>query len=145
MKRVRGIVVVLLIAIVAGGAAVWQLRRHPAATAAQAAVVNPDAMAPAGVRVRVQVLNGTTVRGLARRATFVLRDHGFDVVETGNQKSDTDTTLVYDLTGHPEWARLAAKLFTPSRVVSTRDSSRYVDVAVVLGTSWRAPAEPFYP
>jgi hypothetical protein len=145
LKRARGVVVILLIAVVAGGAAVWQLRRAPVTPASKPIPTNRDAMAPSGVRVRVQVLNGTTVRGLARRATFVLRDHGFDVVETGNQKSETDTTLVYDLTGHPEWARAAAKLFTPSRVVSARDSSRYVDIAVVLGASWRAPAEPFYP
>ena len=36
-----------------------------------------------GERIRVQVLNATTSRGLARRATFFLRDKGFDVVEIG--------------------------------------------------------------
>src|SRR6185503_7191863 len=39
-----------------------------------------DQMAPDGVRVRVQVINATNIRGLARRATQVLRDRGFDVV-----------------------------------------------------------------
>jgi hypothetical protein len=26
-----------------------------------------------------------------------------------------------------------------------RDSSRYLDIAVLLGTTWRPPSEPFYP
>ena len=101
--------------------------------------------APDSVRVRVQVLNATTVSGLARRATMVLRDHGYDVVETGNTKGPLDTTIVLDLTGHPEWAQRIAKLVAPARVQARRDTSRYLDIAVVLGTTWRPPSQPFYP
>src|SRR5205814_750511 len=43
-----------------------------------------DARAPQDVRIRVEVLNATQTRGLARRATFYLRDRGFDVVGSGN-------------------------------------------------------------
>ena len=42
-----------------------------------------EVRAPDGVRIRVQVLNATKTRGLARRATMLLRDRGFDVVEMG--------------------------------------------------------------
>jgi len=101
--------------------------------------------APDSARVRVQVLNGTKVRGLARRATLLLRDRGFDVVETGTINDARDTTLVLDVSGHPDWANRAAKLFPPSRVQARTDSSRYLDVVVVLGASWRPPAQPFYP
>ena len=101
--------------------------------------------APDGVRVRVQVLNGTKVRGLARRATMLLRDRGFDVVEVGTVTSNRDTTLILDLSGHPEWANRLARIMAPARVESRADSSRYLDIAIVLGTSWRPPAEPFHP
>ena len=56
-----------------------------------------------------------------------------------------DTTLVLDLSGHPDWANRVAKLFAPARVEARTDSSRYLDIAVVLGATWRPPAEPFYP
>jgi hypothetical protein len=101
--------------------------------------------APDSVRVRVQVLNGTTTRGLARRATMLLRDRGFDVVETGTINEARDTTLVLDLSGHPDWAKRVARALGPARIEVRRDSSRYLDIAVVLGSTWRPPAEPFYP
>jgi hypothetical protein len=101
--------------------------------------------APDSVRVRVQVLNGTTTRGLARRATMLLRDRGFDVVEVGTINESRDTTLVLDLSGHPEWAKRVARVLGTARVESRTDSSRYLDIAVVLGSTWRPPAEPFNP
>ena len=105
----------------------------------------PDATAPAGQRVRVQVLNATSVRGLARRATIHLRDRGFDVVEMGTSSEQRDSTLVLDRSGHPEWARRVADALGGARVEARPDTSRYLDVTVLVGRSWRAPAEPFNP
>jgi len=118
-----------------------RLRSHRAAPAPPPAKIR----APEGVRVRVQVLNSTKTRGLARRATMLLRDRGFDVVETGNVAQTRDTTLVLDLSGHPDWATRIAKLFGTTQIEVRHDSSRYLDIAVVLGSTWRPPAEPFYP
>jgi hypothetical protein len=101
--------------------------------------------APQGQRIRVQVLNATTTRGLARRATMHLRDRGFDVVEMGTSGDQLDSTLVLDRSGHPEWAKRVADALGGARVEARPDSSRYLDVTVILGRSWRAPAEPFYP
>ena len=51
--------------------------------------------------MKVEVLNATTIRGLARRATFHLRDLGFDVVNNGNSNERHDTTVViHSLTDH---------------------------------------------
>lgn len=105
----------------------------------------PDASAPEGARVRVQVLNATSVRGLARRATMHLRDRGFDVLEMGTSAEQLDSTVVLDRSGHPEWAKRVAEALGGARVESRPDSSRYLDVTVLLGRSWRAPSEPFYP
>jgi hypothetical protein len=102
------------------------------------------ARAPAGVRIKVEVLNSTTVKGLARRATLFLRDRGFDVVGTGTVKPARDSTLVLDRSGHPEWARLVAKALN-ARMESRPDSARFLDVTVLLGGNWRPPPLPFYP
>jgi hypothetical protein len=141
LKR-RGLVVVAIAIIVAGFGIVMAMRSGARPVAAPPA---PQIRAPDSARVRVQVLNGTKVRGLARRATQLLRDRGFDVVETGTISDSRDTTLVLDVSGHPDWANRVAKLFPPSRVQARTDSSRYLDVVVVLGASWRPPAKPFYP
>jgi hypothetical protein len=101
--------------------------------------------APEGVRIRVQVLNTTRTRGLARRATRVLRDRGFDVVELGTTTPTLDTTIVLDLSGHPDWASTVAGVLKPARVVARPDSSRYLDVTVLLGRSWRPPPHPLDP
>jgi hypothetical protein len=104
------------------------------------------ARAPEGVRVRVEVINTTRTRGLARRATRVLRDLGYDVVEMGTAGPMRDTTLVLDRSGHPDWAESVAKALGPvSRAEARRDSSRYLDVTVLLGSAWRPPAEPLNP
>ncbi|HJQ19636.1 MAG TPA: LytR C-terminal domain-containing protein [Gemmatimonadaceae bacterium] len=105
----------------------------------------PDVNAPADTRIRVQVLNATQVRGLARRATMQLRDRGLDVVEVGTSAEQRDSTLVLDRSGHPEWARRVAIALGGARVESRPDSSRYLDVTVLLGRAWRAPSQPFYP
>lgn len=145
-RGARAIIVVLLIAIVVGGATIWGARhRPPAAPKPVVVTLQPQIVAPPGMRVRVEVLNGTKTRGLARRATMVLRDHGFDVVETSTDVVARDTTIVYDLNGHADWAANVAKLFTPARVVTRRDTSRYLDIAVSIGSTWRAPSQPFYP
>jgi|SRR5690348_12854311 LytR cell envelope-related transcriptional attenuator len=100
---------------------------------------------PSIPRVRVQVLNATHRRGLGRRAMLYLRDQGFDVVEVGTTAMTRDTTLVLDRSRHPEWARNVATSLGAVRVESRPDSSRYLDVTVLVGSSWRPPAQPFYP
>ena len=106
--------------------------------------VPDNARAPDGVRVKVEVMNGTKTKGLARRATLFLRDRGFDVVGSGTNAEPRATTVVFDRSGHPDWAaRVGRAMSAP--VVTQRDSSRYLDVTVILGNDWHAPALPFYP
>ena len=149
MKRAQIVLGIALTIVVALGARAVVRGRHagaPASPASPARAWVPAAeRAPDSVRVRVQVLNATDITGLARRATMVLRDRGYDVVETGNTKGPLDTTIVLDLSGHPDWAQRIAKSLAPARVQARKDTSRYLDIAVVLGAAWRPPAEPFYP
>ena len=56
-----------------------------------------------------------------------------------------DSTVVYDRSGHADWARRVARAMGGARVEARPDSSRYLDVTVLVGGSWRAPAQPLYP
>jgi hypothetical protein len=103
-----------------------------------------NVVAPPGVRIKVEVLNASTVRGLARRAATYLRDREFDVVHIGTANERSDTTVVLDRSGHPEWAQLIADAMEGT-VVSRPDSSRYLDATVLVGARWRPPSRPFYP
>lgn len=132
----RGLLVAGLVAAVGGAVAL--LRPRAVASA-------PPVQAPSGVRIRVQVLNATTTRGLARRATGYLRDRGFDVVDLATAPHMRDSTLVIDRSGHPDWAQLVARAFGGASVESRPDSSGYLDVTVLVGRDWAPPSEPFYP
>ncbi|HEX5724195.1 MAG TPA: LytR C-terminal domain-containing protein [Longimicrobiaceae bacterium] len=97
----------------------------------------PRVAAPAE-RVRVEVLNASGRAGLAREATGVLRDGGFDVVSFGNASGFApDSSLVLDRVGRLELARQAADALGIRRVLARPDSNLYLDVTVVLGRDWR--------
>ncbi len=104
----------------------------------------PERLVPAGVRIKVEVLNATNVRGLARRATLFLRDRGFDVVAVGTADKQMESTLVLDRSNHADWATLVARAFGAPMELRP-DSSRYLDVTVLVGADWHPPALPFYP
>lgn len=143
MKR-RG--VIALVVIVAGALAVSRIivmgPPGPPSLPRHASV-----LIPAGTRVRVEVLNASTVRGLARRATMYLRDRGFDVVENGSATTAErrDSTLILDRTNHRQWAVLASGAMGGARIESRPDTLRDVDLTVLVGATWRPPPEPFYP
>lgn len=100
--------------------------------------------APAGVRIKVEVLNGSKVHGAARMATFLLRDRGYDVVATGNAGAMQQATVVLDRSNHPEWAKLIAKAIG-GKAAERPDTSAYLDATVVLGTDWTPPPMAFHP
>lgn len=105
---------------------------------------SPTAAAPPGVRIKVEVLNATSTKGLARRATTYLRDRGFDVVEVGTSRQQRATTLVLNRSHHADWARLVAAAFG-AELQEKPDSLHFIDVTVLVGADWRPPPLPFYP
>ena len=143
MKRSEVLAISVGVVLILGGGAFAmraRLRGLPLTVAGRTPAEVPRA--PEGVRVRVQVVNTTRIPGLARRATRVLRDQGFDVVEVGGAGPALDSTLVLDRSFHPEWAATVAKILGPATHSESRpDSSRYLDVTVLLGSTWR-PASP---
>ena len=136
----------ILLAAVVGGAAYYGATRFQRDRDAETARPDApeDAKAPADTRIKIEVLNATTTKGLARRATLFLRDRGFDVVAIGTAAQQRAQSEVVDRSGHPAWAQLVANAM--GATVTTRlDSSRYVDATVLVGANWRPPSKPFYP
>jgi hypothetical protein len=136
---------VVVVAIGSGVAAVARRHPVPVRSTALGRLVTTDVRAPANTRVRVEIINASRTRGLARRATRLLRDRGFDVVTFSNGQTTQDSTVVLDRTNHVEWARLVGKALGGARVEARPDTSGYVDVTVVLGSTWRPPPQPFSP
>ncbi len=103
--------------------------------------------APQGQRILVEVLNASGVGGLARRATFLLRDRGFDVVGWGNDpRGRRSQTVVIDYTNKPEAAERLARVLGGAQIERGKDSlDRGIDLTVRLGSVYKPPAEAFHP
>jgi hypothetical protein len=151
----RGAVVALAVTtLVLSGCKHKKADAVPAQKSAQSATPapKPDAApidtskghAPAGVRIKVEVLNASKNRGVARKAALYLRDHGYDVVAIGTTRQQQSATVVLDRSNHPEWAKLIAEAIG-GEVTSRPDSSKYLDATVLLGSDWTPPPMPFYP
>ena len=134
MNRVvaGGLVITLLLVLVLIGSLVAGLGGGED----QAPITGPDAEEPVA-RVRVEVLNAAGVSGLARAVTERLRADGFDVVYYGNAAGfGPDTSWVLARTGKLEMAENVAESIDVRRVADRPDSTRYVDVSVIVGRDW---------
>lgn len=88
-------------------------------------------------RVRVEVLNGAGIPGLARAATHELRREGFDVVQYGNARgASRDRSEVLDRGVAEGAAEAVAKALGIDRVRPDPDTTLYLDVTVILGSDW---------
>ena len=133
-RLLRGLVLMAVLgglAVLAASAALqwWEPPEVPAVTAE--VVANP------GERVRVEVLNAGGVAGMAREATELLRDAGFDVVDVGNASSfDQDSSVVLARLGRVDMASWVADALAIPSYQGEPDSTIYVDVTVLLGENW---------
>lgn len=97
-----------------------------------------------GATVRVQVLNGAAVQGIAGRVSDFLREQGFDVVEPGDAPHLYAQTVIVDVAGAPEaLARLVATLgIDPGRVpgqpgTDAPPHAPGVDLVLVIGSDYQ--------
>lgn len=141
-----GIFVTLIAVAALVGSLAWGVWEHFRAPESAVPSVPVDSARPVpaaapATRVRVEVLNATTTSGLARTATNVLRDRGFDVVNFGNAPTGTpQQSVVIDRVGNLEQAQQVADALGIARVESRRDPGLILEVTVVLGGDWRPPA-----
>ncbi len=143
--RVRVLILVAVLiglGVLAGSALSqwWEVPVTSAVVETVRAVTKPQG------RVRVEVLNAGGRPNLARTATDVLREVGFDVVYFGNaDRFDQDSSVVLDRVGGLERARAVADALGVRTVRSEPDPNLYVDVSVLLGEAWTPPAKPVPP
>jgi hypothetical protein len=89
----------------------------------------------------VEVLNATGQQGLARVGTRALRRGGLDVVFFGNADTTADSTRLIVRRGSRDLGVDVQKILGAGKVEIALDSTRRVDVTVLLGADWKAPEE----
>ena len=144
MNRNRWIALAAVMLAIAGVATFGARRWLPSGPLA---VLGDTTRSPKGQTVVVEVLNASGVPGGAKRAAFLLRDRGFDVVDWSNDPSGRrGQTLVIDYTNKPEAAERLARVLGGAQIERGKDSlDRGLDMTVRLGSSYKPIAEPFHP
>lgn len=72
--------------------------------------------------VRIDVLNGTPVKGLAKSLAEIYQGYGYEIASVGNADSfDYDKTVVIDHTNNPDAAKEIAGIIKCSRVTAEPD------------------------
>ncbi len=105
----------------------------------QETIASREPFAEEELVVAIEVLNGTTVAGLARRAANVFQSFGYDVVSVANaDHSEYQKTVVLDRKGRVEAAERVAELIRCERVYSRLEDGgdRTIDVTIILGTDF---------
>ncbi len=88
--------------------------------------------------IKIAVLNGTDVSGLARRATEILRDKGFDVMEYENAQTKINKTIIIDhYSSDMEYGRIVGRAIGCRNITTKIDSSRIVKVTIIIGKDYR--------
>lgn len=93
---------------------------------------------------KIQVLNGTTVEGLAGRTAEFLRQQGFQVAHTGNAPaSDYAESLIIVYTGKTYTAESLCRVLNlpPTAIVHGADPTVEYDILVILGADYRPPVQ----
>jgi hypothetical protein len=126
----------------------WWLARPASPSAVPATTRSADSLArivPDSVRIKVEVLNASGQRGVARRAMLYLRQLGFDVVSVGNAPARSESSTVVVRSGRADWGELAARAVGGARVEIRADSLQYLDLTLLLGAQFRTPPQHIYP
>jgi LytR cell envelope-related transcriptional attenuator len=145
MNRGR-LLILAAVLITVGSAGVLGARQWYAARP-RGVVPGDTTSAPKGQQVLVEVLNSSGIGGLARRAAFLLRDRGFDVIGWGNDPRGRRTqTVIIDYTNKPEAADRLARVLGGAQIERGKDSlDRGIDMTVRLGSGYKPPIEAFHP
>ncbi|MDR1933700.1 MAG: LCP family protein [Spirochaetales bacterium] len=98
-------------------------------------LASADSRDTSDIAVSVEIQNGTSTTGLARRTREVFQSFGFDVVAFSNaEEQDVEKTRVIDRRGSPEAASRVAGIIRCSNIVTEiPDASAPADVTVLLG------------
>lgn len=91
-----------------------------------------------GRTIRVEVLNGAGVDGIARRMTDFLRRKGFDVIDFGNAESfGFYETVLLDRSGDQAAAGRVARAVNTENILVQKNPFLALDVTLILGRDYR--------
>ncbi|MEM5948910.1 LCP family protein [Spirochaetia bacterium 38H-sp] len=86
------------------------------------------------ISIRIRILNGTTIQGLASRTKALFESFGYDVIGVGNFSTDSlEKTIIIDRDGDFSDSEVVAKFINCDNVVFEQDDTALEDVTVVLG------------
>lgn len=91
--------------------------------------------------IQVEVLNGAGASGIATRFTNILRDSGFDVVETGNfEHFNVEKSYIISRIDNAESARKLAQVLNidKEQIIVLASNNFFLDATIVIGADWKA-------
>jgi len=101
------------------------------------ALANSGSSSPADKIFTIEVLNGTPVKGLAKRAAEIYQSFGYDVVSVGNaDREDYERTSVLDRYSNPEATRNIAGVIRCANTgaqAASPGGEATADFTIVLG------------
>lgn len=107
-------------------------------------VVKPAVKPPIAAEIKLQILNGCGVRGIAARVRGIMRDRGFDVMSYGNAARANYPKTLLLVRSEGRRAELAADVVARSLGVNQqqikirRDPSLVdIDVTIILGLDYK--------
>ena len=83
--------------------------------------------------LRVEVWNASGKRKLAQNVTWLLRKHGYDVIDFGTFPSLQPITLIKDLSDNYDGSYSIVNILNCGEIIATYKPDRFVDISVVLG------------
>ena len=99
-------------------------------------ITSYEMLAEENLSLSLEVLNGTSVTGLARRAANVFQSFGYDIVSVANADNDQYMkTVILDRKGKLEAVQRVASFIRCERIFSRVDNGGdfSVDVTIILG------------
>ena len=145
--RVLVVVSIAVVVLLISGIAWWSRGSSSGTTnSGEVTIADSSVRAPAGERILVRVVNATKTNRLARRATLLLRDYGYDVVDFDYDPVNLRSATVIEVnTGKSELGERLQRILGVGRLEAHPDTLRYVDLTVFLGDDWTPPSQPFRP
>jgi LCP family protein required for cell wall assembly len=86
-----------------------------------------------GQGIRVVILNGTSVAGLAARVAEALEEQGYEILDVGNAERKTASTLILDHRGQTRRAQRVSSLLGGAVISAAPDGDNPADVTIILG------------
>ncbi len=85
-------------------------------------------------QIKIEIYNGSTYDGLARKLTWYLRDNGFDVVYYGNASETIEKTIIVDrIDSSLKYAKILKNFLGGGIVKYEPDPDKLTTITILIG------------